>query len=116
MAMSTERVREEEERRQEKPRETAGEREGEPMPGRPAAAERSPAWRSMRWNRTIFGRTPEVGGIPAPMIVVAAALIGAMLILYLVISRQSPLIGGDTGDPGQPIQPEIQEEAPLDPG
>jgi hypothetical protein len=66
----------------------------------------------MRWDRSIFGRTPEIGGIPAPVIVGGAALLAAALILYLVFSRHSPLVGGDTGDPGQPVQPQIEERAP----
>ena len=77
-----------------------------------ADPEASAAWRSMRWNRSIFGRTPEIRGIPVPVIVVGAALLAAVLILYLVFSGQSPLVGGDTGDPGQPVQPQIQQGAP----
>ena len=69
----------------------------------------------MRWHRSIVGRTPEVGGIPAPVIVGGAALLAVALILYVVFSGQSPLIGGDTGDPGQPVQPEIRQAAPVAP-
>lgn len=64
----------------------------------------------MRWDRSIFGRTPAIGGIPAPIIVGVAALLVAAFILYLVFSRQSPLVGDDAGTPGQPVQPEIQQQ------
>ena len=85
----------------------------EVRPPDPAAeSEKSAASRPTRKDQSIFGRTPAIRGIPVPIIVGGVALLAALLILYLVFSRQSPLVGGDTGDTGQPVQPQIQQEAP----